>query len=74
VAAHKTIVAKVVGNGICTSLPNMGPKIQKLPFQKPKPYVISLEIQATSFVVAHFYVGVFHENARRPWFLFFSRN
>jgi hypothetical protein len=53
VAAHKTIVAKVVGNGICTSLPNMGPKIRKLPFQKPKPYVISLEIQAISFVVAH---------------------
>jgi hypothetical protein len=52
----------------------MGPRFKSLPFQKPKPYVISLEIQATSFVAAHLYEGFFHENARRPWFLFFSHN
>jgi hypothetical protein len=33
---------------------NYGAKIWKLPFQKPKPWLTSFEIQATSFEVAHF--------------------
>jgi hypothetical protein len=37
VAAHKTIVAKLLEMGICTTLPNMGQKIESLPFEKPKP-------------------------------------
>jgi hypothetical protein len=51
------IVAKGVGFGRCTFLPNMGPIFRNLPFQNPNPYLVSLQIQATSFKVAHLCEG-----------------
>jgi hypothetical protein len=53
------IVAKGVGLGRCTSLPNMGPRFRSLPFQNPNPYLVSLEIEATSFEVAPLCDGFF---------------
>jgi hypothetical protein len=45
-ATHKTIVAKVVGDGVIQNLAKYGASFKSFPFQKAKPYLIPLEIQA----------------------------
>jgi hypothetical protein len=47
VASYKNIVAKVVGNGdMQNPTKYRGPRFECLPFQKPKPLLSSLVIQA----------------------------